>query len=150
MARRRRETKLTPEQKKQARKIKRELRKANAAETGLAQTRKPDVPEKTPHVVEQHWMWIRERMRANEILNRSHVRPYWLSIPEGMGGRDGPIAPFYPCGSFVRGGRRYYGFSFRDHRNRCFTAWRHTYQARKEMTGPGQIPLFPSNPLSID
>lgn len=141
MARRRNNATLTPDQKKQARKIKRELRKANAAEGGLVRARPSDVPERTPHEDRQFWLGTTARMKANTILNSAHVRPYWLSIPETAGGAGGPISPYYPCTQFTRFGRRYYGFSFREHREKCWSIWS-VHRARKELTGIGQTPLF--------
>lgn len=139
MARRRSKTTLTPEQKKQARKIRRELKKAQAAESGLV-VRSPDLPQRSPHDDAQFWMGITARNKANHILNRGHVRPYWLSIK--VNGGLAPVAGFYPCTHFKRDDRYYFGFAFREHRDACWKGWSKIHGARKEFTGPGQIPLF--------
>lgn len=137
MSRRRNKTALTPEQKKQARKIRRELKKVQAAESGIV-SRSPDLPQRSPHDDQQFWLGITARNKANHILNQGHVRPYWLSIPvRGLA----PIARYYPCTHFKRGERYYFGFAFREHRDACWKGWAEVHRARKELTGPGQTPL---------
>lgn len=137
---RRRKTILTAEQKKQARKIRRELKKANVEATGTSTTAGSSTNEiKTPEQDDQFWKGVTARMKAERVLNDHRNRPYWLSIP--INGTP-PVSGFFPCTHFTRGGRVYYGFLFREHRDRVHKGWSTVHRARKELTGSGQIPIF--------
>lgn len=127
--------KLTPEQKKQQRKIRAALR----AESGVAPGRKKgdasDRPaqliERTPQHEEQFWAGLRDRMAAMKILNDHRERPYWMSLPSRSGGN--PVTEYFPCSSFTRDGRAYYGFLFREHRDKFYEKMR-PRGSRKELT----------------
>lgn len=76
------------------------------------------------------------RMVANKIMNESYREsaPYWLSIPADPAP---PQADFYPCRSFKRGDRVWYGFLFRAHRDEQLERWGRT-DAHKELTADAQ------------
>lgn len=65
-----------------------------------------------------------------KIINDHRERPYWMSIPQRLGL---VIADYFPCSTFTRDGRTYYGFLFRIHRDRFFEKMR-PKGARKEIT----------------
>lgn len=118
---------LTAEQKKKQRQLRRELRKQAAIDNpSVAVAMRPD---RTPHQENQFWLSTKDRMAAMKIINDHRERPYWLSIPRGTG--TPPVAGYFPCSMFSRGGRWYYGFLFREHRDRAFKQWAY---ARKELT----------------
>jgi len=142
MARRRKEkSELTPEQKREARRRKRQLRKQMAIESGVMPSQPNALEhEKNAHDEDQFWLGIRGRLRAEKVLNTWGVRPYWLSVRQN--GTIPPLTGCFPCAMFNKNGRHYFGFLFRDHRDRTFARWRYTLGARKELTGPGQYPLI--------
>lgn len=76
------------------------------------------------------------RMAANKIMNDSYREPapYWLSISKDP---RPPQTDFYPCRSFERAGRVWYGFLFRAHRDEQLERWGRT-DARKELTQDAQ------------
>lgn len=71
------------------------------------------------------------RMNAAKIMNDTYRQPapFWLSIPNDP--RPDPV-DFYPCRSFQRGDRIWYGFLFREHRDQQVLLW--GGRARKELT----------------
>lgn len=72
------------------------------------------------------------RMVAARIMNDTYREPapYWLSVPADP--RPEPT-DFYPCRSFRRGDRIFYGFLFREHRDEQLLRWGET-GGRKELT----------------
>lgn len=75
------------------------------------------------------------RMVAARIMNDSYREPapFWLSVPKDP--RPEPT-DFYPCRSFTRGNRIWYGFLFREHRDQQILLW--GGHARKELTEDAQ------------
>lgn len=75
------------------------------------------------------------RMVASRIMNDSYREPapFWLSVPKDP--RPEPT-DFYPCRSFSRGNRIWYGFLFREHRDQQILLW--GGHARKEFTEDAQ------------
>ena len=72
---------------------------------------------------------IGARMAAMKVINESPERPYWCSIPHGVGDGVEPVAGYYPCSYFRTKTRVYYGFLFREHREAVVAKWEH---ARRE------------------
>lgn len=72
------------------------------------------------------------RMAANKITNESYrlPAPFWLSVPKDP---RPPQTDYYPCRSFERGDRIWYGFLFRAHRDEQLERWANP-AARKELT----------------
>lgn len=75
------------------------------------------------------------RMAACKVMNDSYRQPapFWLSIPAVP--RPEPV-DFFPCRSFQRGDRIWYGFLFREHRDQQIVIW--GGRARKELTQNAQ------------
>lgn len=75
------------------------------------------------------------RMVAARIMNDTYREPapFWLSVPKDP--RPEPTN-FYPCRSFSRGNRIWYGFLFREHRDQQILLW--GGHARKEFTEDAQ------------
>lgn len=74
------------------------------------------------------------RMVAYKIINATASSPhwsYWLSIPSEGKNRNSPTADYYPCRTFIRGDRVWYGFMFREHRDDQCRLWP---DAVKELT----------------
>lgn len=69
---------------------------------------------------------------AWKIVNSHKIMPYWLSIEVDTG--NPPVSGFYPCHMYMKNGRYYYGFLFRQCRDAVFEKWQHEYAARKELT----------------
>jgi hypothetical protein len=93
------------------------------------QHRKPKV-ENDPN--DLGWLKLNGvRMAANKIMNDSYREPapFWLSVPSDP--RPEPVS-FYPCRSFQRGDRTWFGFLFREHRDQQILLW--GGHARKELT----------------
>jgi hypothetical protein len=71
-------------------------------------------------------LWLkrsRAHFDAMKILNNHTERPYWMSIPHGQYDGVEPVAGFFPCSTFRTAERVYYGFLFREHRDRLFELW---------------------------
>lgn len=132
-------TELTPEQRRMARKLKRQARK-DAALNGMGAKVEDHAP-KSPFEVDQFWGRTRGRMVAIKLVNQNRERPYWLSIKRETS--NPPAIGFYPCTMFERRGRWYFGFLLREHRDRLYDLWRPSNAtARKELTGSGWAPLM--------
>jgi hypothetical protein len=79
------------------------------------------------------WLGLNSvRMVANKIMNEAYREPapYWLSVPKDPRPEQ---TNFYPCRSFERGDRVWYGFLFRAHRDEQLRIWGNR-AARKELT----------------
>ncbi len=87
----------------------------------------------TPHLERQLWSGISSRAAAMKVINDNRHRPFWLSIPKK--GTSPPLSGYFPCSMFSSGGRWYFGFLFREHRDDLFKKWPH---ARKELTNVGE------------
>lgn len=135
MPRARKPIELSPERKKELRRVKnRERRQQRKAQAHSAVTQ-----SQTPHDDQQLWSGINARANAMRVLNPIKARPYWLSIPHVPG--NPPVAGYFPCTSFYKEGRWYYGFLFRVHREKLVKKWRY---ARREWTGGVASPLISS------
>lgn len=82
--------------------------------------------------------WLKSvgiRTAANRVMNDSYRNPapFWLSVPSSP--RPDPV-DFYPCRSFQRGDRTWFGFLFREHRDQQIMLW--GGRARKEFTEDAQ------------
>lgn len=78
--------------------------------------------------------WLHEDLtlaKASAILNKYKERPFWLSIPWELGDGSIPIAGYLPCSMFRTRERAYYGFLFREHRDKAILL---LDDARKELT----------------
>ncbi len=133
MSRRSKKTELSPDAKRLARQ-KRAQERREARKSGMTTDHvatKSTRPERTPHQEEQFWARTRDHLAAAKILNDHRERPWWLSIIAESG--TPPISGYYPCSMVLRGGRWYYGFLFREHRDRTFKKWG-ALGAKKEIT----------------
>jgi len=90
--------------------------------------------------------WLQDIMtvgQAQKIIDKERARPYWLSIPFEVGDGNPPVAGVTPCTMFRTRERVYYGFLFRQHRERVMVAFDN---AQRELTSfvydkfPGVIP----------
>lgn len=68
---------------------------------------------------------------AKKFMDREKSRPFWLSIPFAQGDGNPPVSGFYPCTMFRTRERCYYGFLFRDHREKFYL---HLDRPRRELT----------------
>lgn len=159
MARKKKTEKVDPEERARLKKLRsaqrREERKKRKAEGGSSSRRErtgdkewekspPFAGIVTTHetMVRDNFEWIKRSMAsayAWKIVNSHRERPYWLSIK--FDGGNPPVSHFYPCTSFRRGNRYYYGFLFQECRDECFRKWRKEYKARKHFLGPDDRPL---------
>lgn len=126
------------------------LKKLRSAERRAERKRRKEAGEdvsprkrEAPRATEWHdpnnlaWLGLASiRMVANKIMNESYREPapYWLSVSADP---RPPQADFYPCRSFSRGDRVWYGFLFRAHRDEQLERWGRT-DARKELTQDAQ------------
>jgi hypothetical protein len=103
----------------------------------------PDKKKDAPRPARWHdpnnfeWLGLNSvRMVANKIMNESygHPAPYWLSVPKDPRPEQ---TNFYPCRSFERGDRVWYGFLFRAHRDEQLLIWNNP-AAHKELTADAQ------------
>lgn len=69
--------------------------------------------------------------RAHRVISGEKHRPYWLSIPHEMGDGNPPVTNFYPVTTFRTKERAYYGFLFREHREKSLFL---LDDARRELT----------------
>jgi hypothetical protein len=122
------------------------LKKLRAAERRAERKRRKEAGEdvsprkrETPRATKWHdpnnfeWLGtITLRAAASKIMNESYREPapFWLSVPKHP--RPEPT-DFYPCRSFERGDRVWYGFLFRAHRDEQLQRWNNP-DARKELT----------------
>ena len=122
------------------------LKKLRAAERRAERKRRKEageetLPRKREAPRENAWHdplgleWLHRngiRMAANKIMNDSYREPapFWLSVPKHP---RPPQADFYPCRSFERGDRIWYGFLFRAHRDEQLERWANP-EAHKELT----------------
>lgn len=120
--------------KKEQRRLRREQRK----KAGLG-SRRTIVVEKTDAEDQQFWLGLRARAAAMKVINDMRQRPYWLSTSKDSG--TPRPSGYFPCVMLSRDGRWYYGFLFREHRDKCFKNWRVELDARKELTGGKDLPL---------
>lgn len=123
---------LSPAAKKEQRRLKNRLRREARKAGGAPEEIKTVVREVTPHQENQLWAHAKARTVAMKVLEGNRHRPYWLSIPHES--HTPPVSGFYPCSMFKGGGRWYYGFLFREHRDYLFKKWAY---ARKELTNVG-------------
>lgn len=126
MARRRK----TPD-KDDAERVKKRNRSLRNRERRQQRTPKP---ENDPS--DLSWLRLNSiRMAAYKVMNHSNREPapFWLSIPSSP--RPDPVE-FYPCRSFQRGDRTWFGFLFREHRDQQILLW--GGRARKELTEDAQ------------
>lgn len=111
----------------------RKKRRLGAGDDGLDKRKKPDRPKQLHNADDLGWLGLNSiRMAANKVLNDSYryPAPFWLSLPANP--RPEPTN-FYPCRSFQRGDRVWYGFLFRAHRDEQLRLWGNP-KARKELT----------------
>jgi hypothetical protein len=115
----------------------REERKKRRAEAGDDDGRRskkePPRPTKWHDPNDLEWLHLNGvRTAAARIMNDSYRQPapFWLSVPKNP--RPEPTN-FYPCRSFERGDRVWYGFLFRAHRDEQLLIWGNK-KARKELT----------------
>lgn len=93
----------------------------------------------TDHQAEaNYWGWLNSKHRARQIIDEIKDRPYWLSIEY-----DGsiPVSGVYPCKMFRHGDRVYYGFLYREHREKVFDNF-YKLNPYKELTGDNNGPLL--------
>ncbi len=121
-----RKRKGSPEDNREARKKRvRSFRNRERRERRKKETHAPD-----------DLTWLKRvsiRMAAMKVLNEkfSEMPAFWLSLPSLGKNRNSPTSDFYPCRSYVRGDRVYYGFMFREHRDHQVLLWPNS---RKELT----------------
>lgn len=78
--------------------------------------------------------WLHEDLtlaKAMALINKHKERPFWLSIPWEVGDGNIPISGYLPCSMFRTKKRAYYGFLFREHRDKAMFL---LDDARKELT----------------
>jgi len=120
---------------KKLRAAERRAERKRLRESGELPSKKKEAPRQQAWHDPNNLAWlgmISIRAAANKIMNDSYREPapYWLSIPKDP---RPPQADFYPCRSFERGDRVWYGFLFRAHRDEQLERWGRT-DARKELT----------------
>jgi hypothetical protein len=127
---RRKKIELSPQAKKEARRLKSRQRREARKNGEVVSTASPSAI-RAPNHGEEFWAEIKNRLAATKILDErdNRRRPYWLSIP--FKGANPPVADYHPCSMFKRGSRWYFGFLFREHRDSQFKKWPH---AKKEIT----------------
>lgn len=121
------------------------LKKLRAAERRAERKRRREAGDLAPKKKEeprpQKWHdpknleWLvggNVRMAAYKIMNDTYRQPapYWLSVPKDP---RPPQTDYYPCRSFERGDRIWYGFLFRVQRDEQLERWNNP-DARKELT----------------
>jgi hypothetical protein len=123
---------------KKVRSAERRAERKRLRDSGEASTKK-----QSPRATKWHdpnnfeWLGLNSvRMAANKIMNESYGQPapYWLSVPKDPRPQQ---ADFYPCRSFERGDRIWYGFLFRAHRDEQLHLWGNA-AAHKELTEDAQ------------
>lgn len=111
----------------------RKKRRAEAGDDGRRSKKEPPRPTKWHDPNDLEWLHLNGvRTAAARIMNDTYREPapYWLSLPKYP--RPEPTN-FYPCRSFERGDRVWYGFLFRAHRDEQLRIWGNR-KARKELT----------------
>jgi len=102
----------------------RKKRKEEGGDTPRARRSKDDPPPKPPAIDDFTWLnSSASKAYAIKILNNHRERPYWLSLPHGLGEGNVPLAEFFPCTMFRTRERVYYGFLFREHRDLLCQRW---------------------------
>lgn len=124
---------------KKLRAAERRAERKRLRESGEVSSKKKEAPRPVQWHDPNNLAWlgmISIRAAANKIMNESYREPapYWLSIPKDP---RPPQTDFYPCRSFERGDRVWYGFLFRAHRDEQLERWGRT-DAHKELTADAQ------------
>lgn len=120
---------------KKLRAAERRAERKRLRESGEVSSSKKEAPRAQKWHDPNNFEWLglnSVRMAAHKIMNETYrlPAPFWLSVPKDP---RPPQTDYYPCRSFERGDRIWYGFLFRAHRDEQLERWANP-AAHKELT----------------